>query len=134
MSYVLQTYLNNEENIKSRFGCASLPTNYNVISTLTNLKKLYLFGVENTGINIIRNIPKSVEKLIIGGDGDPSYYFKLTQKIVDALSKLTNLKSLTFRNTEITDNVDMQIIVNSKILKNLLKFGYAFYVWSRKLI
>jgi len=115
-------YINNEENIKSRYGCASLPTNYDVISTLTNLKNIYLSGVENTDINIIRKIPKSVEILTIGGD--PSYYFKPTQKKVDALSKLTNLKSLTFKDTEITDNVDY-----SKF-KNLKKLTYLNLVMS----
>ena len=71
-------YTDNKGIIISKFGCTSLPTNYDVISTLTNLKKIYLSGVENTDINIIRKIPKSVEILIIGGD--PSYYFKPTQK------------------------------------------------------
>ena len=112
-------YTDNKGIIISKFGCTSLPTNYDVISTLTNLKELHLFGVENTGINIIRNIPKSVKILIIGGDADPSYYFKLTQKNVDALSKLINLKSLTFRNTVIADNVDYSKFKNLKKLTYL---------------
>jgi len=101
---------------KGIYSCTSLPINYDVISTLTNLKELHLIGIENTDINIIRNIPKSVEILIIGGD--QSNYFKLTQKNVNAISKLTNLKSLTFQCTEIADNV------NYRKFKNLKKLTY----------
>jgi len=110
-------YINNEENIKSIFGCTSLPTDYDVISTLTNLKKLYLSGVENTDIKIIRNIPNSVKELTM--EGAPSNYLKLTQKVVDALSKLTNLKSLNFEYTEITKKVDYSKFKNLKKLTYL---------------
>ena len=108
------SYVNNEESLKANFGCITVPTDYEVIGTLTNLKNLYVSGIVYTNTNIFSNIPKSVEKLNIKGNF--SEYFKLTQKAIDGISKLTNLNSLSLECTEIGKRLDF-----SKF-KNLKKF------------
>jgi len=112
-------------DILSSFGCTSLPTNYKKISTLTELKYLDLSGVKNLDINVITNIPKSVEILKIGSDNLP-YYFTLTQDVIDVLSKLTNLKSLIFVRTLFSNELDFKNFVNLKSLTSL-EISYNYY-------
>lgn len=77
----------NDFNIVLRFGCSRLPTNYEALSALPNLKYLDLKGIKNLNGKIMASIPSSVEKLTLTG-------IKFTQEMVDALSNLTNLNSL----------------------------------------
>jgi len=98
-----------DTNLIFRFGCASLPTNYEVLNTLTNLKTLELPGVKNLDNSMVANIPKSIENLEIGKA-------KLTQEMVDSLSELTNLKSLILFQTEIGEELNFSKFEN---LKNL---------------
>ncbi|ORX83699.1 RNI-like protein [Anaeromyces robustus] len=86
-------------NIVFRFGCSRLPTNYEALSHLTNLKELDLRGVKNLNANILASIPKSVEKLTI-------INLTFTQEIVDVLSNLTNLKTLLLSHVIISDELD----------------------------
>jgi len=101
-----------DKNIIFRFGCASLPTNYGALSTLTNLKTLDLNGVKNLDYAMIASIPKSVEQLTIGR-------VILTQEMVDALSELTNLNKLTIMETEISAELDFSKFENLKNLSSL---------------
>jgi len=103
---------NDDKNLVIRFGCASLPSNYEVLSTLTNLKILDLSGVKNLDNNIITNIPKSVEQLLIGR-------VTFTQEMVDELSKLTNLNNLVLSETQISEELDFSKFENLKNLTSL---------------
>jgi len=96
-------------NVMMRFGCASLPTNYEVLNTLTNLKSLELIGVKNLDNNLMANIPKSVEHLEIGNT-------EFTQEMVDSLSEITNLKDLILLEPKISGELDFSKFEN---LKNL---------------
>jgi len=118
--------------IESFFNCTTIPTNYESLSSLNKLKSLDLTGVWNLDINVFNYIPKSVEELKIGRYKHPQY-FKLNQNIIDALSKLTNLNSLSLLETEINEKLDFK---NFKNLKNLifLEIIYDSYNDSNKLI
>jgi len=104
--------------IKSKLNCrsADVPTNYKLLSNLSNLKYLDLIGATEN-INVIANIPKSIEVLKIG----ISYplHFTLTQKMVNILIKFTNLKSLTFCEVEIPEELDFGKFENLKNLTTL---------------
>jgi len=118
-----RTYRNNnkftfDKKFMSRFDCDSLPTNYEVLKTLTNLKELYFGGILDMSDNIFPNIPKSVELLWIGEERPPQH-LKLTQKMVDELSKLTNLKSLSIWETEIGENLNFRKFKNLRKLTTL---------------
>jgi len=103
---------------RNKFDCDSIPTNYEVLKTLTNLKEFYFDGILDMSDNVFPNIPKSVELLWIGSRGHPQH-LKLTQDMVDRLSKLTNLKSLTIYETEISENLNFRKFKNLKKLSTL---------------
>jgi len=111
----------NDYDIITSFGCASLPTDYKKLSTLANLKNLDLTGVKNMDINVINNIPKSVQQLELGR-------VKLTQEMVNALSKLTNLNSLSLFKTEISEELDFSKFTNLKNLSFLeIDYDESYY-------
>lgn len=112
-----KNFLTNDEYNKSTYGCLSLPTNYDLLNTLPNLKSIYLLGIANTDINIIYNISKSIENSIIGDS--PYNDLILTQEIIDTISKLTNLNSLFLKYTEIGDALDFSKFRNLKKLTYL---------------
>jgi len=99
-------------NIMFRFGCSSLPSEYKALSTLTNLKNLDLTGVKNLNSKIMANIPKSVEQLKFGR-------MEITQEIIDAVSNLTNLKSLILVETQMGEELDFSKFENLKNLTSL---------------
>jgi len=101
-----------DRNIIFRFGCASLPSQYKALSTLTNLKNLDLTGVKNLDSKIMANIPKSIEQLRFGR-------MEITQEIVDVLSKLTNLKNLILVETQMSEELDFSKFENLKNLTTL---------------
>jgi len=110
-------YYLNYDLIKSHFDCDSVPTNYELLSTLINLKYLDLVGATNMNINVITQIPKSIEVLKIG-ENYPSY-MTLTQKMIDVMSKFTNLKSLTLEEVGIPEELDFKNFENLKNLTSL---------------
>jgi len=114
-----------DDDIEILFDCATIPTNYESLSILNNLKYLDLTGVWNLDINILSKIPKSVEILKIGRFKHPEY-FKLNEKMIDVLSKLTNLNSLSLTEVEISENFDFKKFKN---LKNIttLEMIYDYY-------
>jgi len=129
--FTLSWYHDDDERIISIHGCLSIPSDYEVISTLTNLKNLILEGELNMDINLIRNIPKSVENLSI-----KRYlfdkYIKFTQNMADGLSKLTNLNSLSIEDTDIDIKLDFSKFENLKKLTSLeiknVNFAYYNYI------
>jgi len=121
-----------ESYIENLFGCATIPTNYEKLRSITNLKYLDLTGVINLDINVIANIPKSVKILKIGREKHPEY-FKLTQEIVDTLGQLTNLNSLTLLETELNEDLVFQKFKNLKKL-TFLEMIYDYYNNSNKYI
>jgi len=115
-------------NIITSFGCASFPTDYKKLSTLTNLKNLDLTGMKKLDINLITNIPKSVEQLKLGK-------VKLTQEMVDTLSKLTTLNSLSLHETEISEKLDFSKFMNLKNLAFLeINYNESYYSSSSNYI
>jgi len=108
----------NNNKFMTKFDCDSLPTNYEVLKTLKNLKELYFDGILDMSNSVFPNIPKSVEILWIGSEGHP-HHLKLTQDMVDGLSKLTNLKSLSIWETEISENLNFRKFKNLKKLSTL---------------
>jgi len=79
------------ENLRS---CGDIQVFPSGISKLENLKSLDLFGFSNFKENDIKKIPQSVTELIIG-------YRKPPQYVIDELSSLKNLKSLSFIDTDL---------------------------------
>jgi len=104
--------------IEELFGCSTIPSNYESLSTLTNLKYLDLTGVWNLDINVFTNIPKSVKILKIGRYKHEKY-FKLTQEIVDVISSLTNLNSLSLLETEFNKKLNFRKFENLKKFTSL---------------
>jgi len=106
------------DEIEAKLDCkyADVPTNYKSLSNLSNLKYLDLIGATED-INVIANIPKSIEVLKIGGNFP--YYLTLTQKMVNILVNFTNLKSLTFYEVEIPEELDFKKFENFKNLTTL---------------
>ena len=98
--------LYNDDDIEFIYGCTSIPTNFEKLDTLTNLKHLDLSGVNN--LDLISSVPESVETLKIDR-------VKLTQGMVDVISEMTNLKNLIFDQT----NIDELNFDKFKNLKNL---------------
>jgi len=107
-----------DSDIEGLFDCTTIPTNYESLSILNNLKYLDLTGVWNLDINILSKIPKSVEILKIGRFKHPEY-FKLNEKMIDILSKLTNLNSLSLLEAEINEKFDFKKFKNLKNLTSL---------------
>jgi len=99
----------NNKDLKIMFGCTALPKNYEILSTLTNLKSLSLNGVPKVDSNIIAVIPKTIETLWLNE-------VNLTQEAVDYLGEFTNLKSLTLYSTELREELDFK---KFEYLKNL---------------
>jgi len=104
------------DDIISDYGCIDTPTNYEIISTLTNLETLYLEGESND--NLYSNIPKSIELLQIDS-------LNLNQKMVDAFSKLTNLNELFMRDTEFSKDLDFSKFTNLKKLTDISLHYYS---------
>jgi len=108
-----------DNNIIFTFGCTSLPTNYEALSTLTNLKSLDLHGIQNLDYAMITSIPKSVEQLTMKK-------IKLTQEIVDALSELTNLYTLELFEIGFSEELDFSKFRNLKNLTILIINNTSF--------
>jgi len=107
------------------YGCNSYPTNNEIFNTLTNLKSLSLLGVNNFLINVLSNIPKSIEMLQLSGEWQEDKFLNLSQDLVDALSKLSNLNSLKFIYTNFSEKIDYSKLKNLKKLTYLeIKFNY----------
>jgi len=106
MESLILLNLYNDDDIEFIYGCTSIPTNFEKLDTLTNLKHLDLSGVNN--LDLISSVPESVETLKIDR-------VKLTQGMVDVISEMTNLKNLIFDQT----NIDELNFDKFKNLKNL---------------
>jgi len=102
------------EDIISKYGCSSTPTDYKILNTLTNLNVLYLQGEMDN--NLFSNIPKSVELLQLS-------YLNLTQKMVDELSKLTNINKLRIGDVEFDKDLDFSKFKNLKNLDSIYLSG-----------
>jgi len=102
----------NDMALTRYFGCASLPTNYKKLRAFNNLKTLNLSGVINLDNKIVANIPISVEQLTLRRA-------KITQEMVNSLSKLINLNSLTFLGNEISEELDFSDFKNLEKLTTL---------------
>jgi len=104
----------------AELGCDFYPTNYEIFNTLTSLKSLSLTGpTMDFFINIISVIPKSLEILQIEDEEDFSNNLQVTQKFVDALSKLSNLNSLICIRIGFSEKIDYSKFRNLKKFTSL---------------
>jgi len=106
-------------NIMFRFGCSRILSNVDMLGQFTNLKNLDLYGFRNLDVATLANLPNSIETLLLGS-------LTLTQEMVDALGKLTNLKSLTFEQTVIGEELDFSAFKNLKHLTKLEIFNPSY--------
>jgi len=104
-------------NIILRFGCYGIKSKFEMLNKFKNLKNLDLYGFRELSIDSIANLSNSMETLRFGE-------ITLTQEMVDAIGKLTNLKDLKFDGTVISEELNFRQFRNLKNLTNLyIYFG-----------
>jgi len=110
----------NSFNILLRFGCSGILSNFAMLNKFTNLKNLDLFGFRNLSIDSVANLPNSIETLRLGD-------ITLTQEMVDAISQLTNLKTLKLEETVIGEELNFKQFRNLKNLTYLdMNYGSSY--------